>query len=160
MTATVKAAIESQSVQMEMPMVMNAALLNGVETLKWLVVPRAAWRLITTISIAIDTAKILLAQTRVFGQSFRYPANHAKVRQVTALDKPNFAGLSHAFTPVICRVSKHIAIRQTMKSAIISHPVAVNQGLVFQSAMAAFRIFVIIEFIDAPKIESRSLRFH
>jgi hypothetical protein len=60
-------------------------------------------------------------------------AIHAKERQITALERPNFAGLSQALTPVIFRESKIIANRQAARSNIIVMPTKVSEGLVTHS---------------------------
>jgi hypothetical protein len=52
-------------------------------------------------------------------------AIHVKERQITALERPNFAGLSQALTPVLFRESKIIANRQAARSKYHRHA---NQG--------------------------------
>jgi hypothetical protein len=58
-------------------------------------------------------------------------AIHAKERQITALERPNFAGLSQALTPVIFRESKIIANRPAARSIVM--PTKVSEGLVTHS---------------------------
>ena len=71
--------VATQRALIENAMIDHSTVLNGLDTLKWLVIPAAAAPTMTTISIASSTALAVPAHQARRCERFSWPISHDQV---------------------------------------------------------------------------------
>ena len=112
-TAIVVMNVQTYSTVIETAIVAQTPVANGLETLKWLVVPAAAAPTMRDCSMSNAAATTVPATDAVRRNRGRCAISHAQVTLYSRIDSENFSGLIQVSTPVTCRWSTARPIRQT-----------------------------------------------